>query len=156
MAKVSAGLLMYRVDTGGPEVLLVHPGGPYYKNKDEGAWSIPKGEAREDESDLLEVAKREFKEETGFAFAEPFTSLGSVKNSSGKTIHAWAFEGACNPEEVQSNTTHIEWPPRSGKQLEIPEMDQAAFVSLEEARRRINKYQVPFIDALEQALGRTQ
>jgi predicted NUDIX family NTP pyrophosphohydrolase len=150
--KTSAGLLMYRTRGGEPEVLLVHPGGPFWQNKDIGTWSLPKGEQDDHENDFLDVARREFEEETGFRAEGPFTSLGTVKRKDGKVVHAWAFEGDCDPSKLVSNTIFIDWPPRSGKKLEIPEVDKAEFFSLSQARLKLNPYQVPFIDTFEDAL----
>ncbi|HWY74431.1 MAG TPA: NUDIX domain-containing protein [Verrucomicrobiae bacterium] len=152
MPKTSAGLLMYRVGNGRLEVLLVHPGGPFWRNKDTGAWSIPKGETEGDEDPLF-AAQREFREETGLAPDGDFISLGSVRLKSGKTVHAWAFQGDCDPSLVKSNTISLEWPPKSGKLIEVPEVDQAAFFSVAEARIRINPGQIPFLDQLEKAYG---
>jgi len=147
--KTSAGLLMYRIKEGKHEVLLVHPGGPFWKNKDLGTWSIPKGEQDEGETDLLEVAKREFKEETGFEPNPPFVSLGSVKRKDGRPIYAWAFEGDYDPAGLKSNTIFIDWPPRSGKKMEIPEVDRAAFFSLEEAKQKVSAAQVGLLEEFE-------
>jgi predicted NUDIX family NTP pyrophosphohydrolase len=149
MARVSAGLLMYRVCGGRAEVLLAHPGGPFYRNKDEGVWSIPKGEA-DPEEDLLHAARREFEEETGIKPAGPFTPLAPARQKSGKLVHAWACEGECDPAAIVSNTFTIEWPPKSGRQAEFPEIDRAEFFDLETARRKVIPTQVPLIDELEQ------
>src|SRR5215212_9400097 len=121
MAKQSAGLLVYRRRDGNIELLLVHPGGPFWKNKDSGAWSIPKGEFTEGE-EPLEVAKREFLEETGRPIDGSFQPLTPVKQRSGKTVHAWSIEADLDVSHVKSNTFTIEWPPRSGKQQEFPEV----------------------------------
>jgi predicted NUDIX family NTP pyrophosphohydrolase len=152
MPKISAGLLMYRIRSGAIEVLLVHPGGPFWSNKDQGAWSIPKGETKGDE-DPLHAAQREFQEETGFAAQGDFISLGSVRLKSGKTIHGWAFQGECDPSLIKSNLITLEWPPKSGKFIDVPEIDRAAFFSVVEARTKINPAQVPFLDRLEEACG---
>ena len=112
MPRVSAGLLMYRIQDGKLQVLLAHPGGPFFKNKDEGAWTIPKGEAEPGE-DLLEAAKREFEEETGITPTGPFTALTPIQQKGGKIVHAWAFKGDCDPGAIVSKTFRIEWPPRS-------------------------------------------
>ena len=150
MGKTGAGLLMYRKHNGVPEVLLVHPGGPYFKNKDDGAWSIPKGIAENDEGEaLLEVAKREFEEETGVKPYGEFTYVDTIRRKDGKTVAVWAFEGDCDPAAIKSNTIEIEWPPKTGKKLEIPEVDRAGFFTLEEARVKLYPYQVPIIDAFE-------
>jgi predicted NUDIX family NTP pyrophosphohydrolase len=153
MSRISAGLLMYRIRNGRAEVLLVHPGGPFFRKKDQGAWSIPKGEAGPDE-DLLEAARREFEEETGFKATGPFAALTPVKQSGGKTVHAWAFEGDCEPAALVSNRFTMEWPPRSGRQVEFPEIDRCAFFELPDARGKINPAQASLIDELEGILGR--
>ena len=150
--RVSAGFLMYRSAGGVLEVLLVHPGGPYFRNKDEGAWSIPKGEVGPGE-DPLAAAVREFGEEIGFAPTGPFLALASVKQKGGKTVHAWAVEGDCDPAAIVSNTFTIEWPPRSGRHVEFPEIDRAGFFGPDEARRKLNAGQVPLIDELEKIVG---
>src|SRR3954454_7107077 len=137
MTRASAGLLMYRTCNGHAQVLLVHPGGPYFRKKDRGAWSIPKGEVGPDE-DLLETARREFEEEIGLRPSGPFVALTSVKQSGGKTVHAWAFEGDCEPTTVVSNTFTMEWPPRSGQQVEFPEIDRCDFFDIGEARDKVN------------------
>lgn len=151
MPKASAGLVMYRLRKEGLEVLLVHPGGPFWRNKDQGAWSIPKGEMESEENPLL-AARREFEEETGFGPQGDFVPLGTVRLKSGKVIHAWAFEGDCDPTHLKSNTFSLEWPPRSGKFIDVPEVDQAAFWAIGEARVKINPAQIPFLDRLEEAL----
>jgi predicted NUDIX family NTP pyrophosphohydrolase len=149
VARVSAGLLMYRMHGGKLEVLLVHPGGPFFNKKDAGAWTIPKGEVASNE-ELLACAQREFKEEIGIALVGPFHPLKPVKQKGGKTIHAWAFEGNCDPAAVVSNTFLIEWPPRSGRQVEFPEIDRAEFFDVATARLKINAGQVPLFDELEE------
>ena len=150
MPKTSAGLLMYRSRTEHralPEVLLVHSGGPYWKNKDDGAWTLPKGEVEPGE-DLLAAATREFNEETGFTAVEPFLALGQVKHKSGKIVHAWAFPGDCDPTQIRSNTFEIEWPPKSGRKQEFPEIDRAQFFDLTTARRKILPAELPLLDRL--------
>jgi predicted NUDIX family NTP pyrophosphohydrolase len=153
--KQAAGLLMYRQRQGSIEVFLIHPGGPFWKNKDLGAWSIPKGEYPPQE-DPLSAAKREFEEETGFKVPvhseSEFVPLTPVKQPGGKLIHAWAFEGDADPSAVKSNTFEQEWPPRSGRRQTFPEVDKAAWFTFEEARRRIMKGQRPLIDELEHML----
>src|SRR5512140_3326658 len=129
MAKMSAGLLMYRFRNRHPEVFLVHPGGPFWSKKDLGAWSIPKGEYESDE-EPLEAAKREFREETGLEAQGDFTELTPVKQKGGKVVSAWAFKGDCNPESVRSNRFPLEWPPMSGKLVEFPEIDRAAWFAI--------------------------
>ena len=143
---------MYRVRDNALQVFLVHPGGPFWAKKDLGAWSIPKGEYVEGE-EPLDAARREFQEETGMAPMGEFVALGVVKQSGGKLVTAWAFEGDCDPNELVSNTCKVEWPPRSGRTIEIPEVDRAAWFSLEEARERILKSQQPFVDLLIHKLG---
>lgn len=130
------------------EVMLVHPGGPFWMKKDAGAWSLPKGELNSGE-DALEAAQREFQEETGLRPRGEFIPLGEVKQKSGKVILAWAFEGDCDPTSVKSNTFLMEWPPRSGKKQEFPEIDRAQFFGLEEARKKINPAQLALLDTLE-------
>ena len=151
-AKTSAGLLMYRERDGQMEVLLVHLGGPFWKNKDHEAWFVPKGEINPGE-DLLDAAKREFQEETGVVPRGDFVSLGSVKHKSGKTVHAWAFEGDL-PEsfELKSNLFEMEWPPRSGRLQSFPEVDQARFFTEAVARRKLKQAQVPLLDRLRAAI----
>lgn len=147
MAKRSAGLLMFRRNGGELEVFLVHPGGPFWAGKDAGAWTVPKGEYV-DEEEPLDAAKREFTEETGFVAEGEFIDLGTVRQSSGKIVNAWAFEGDCEPEKLVSNLCEIEWPPRSGKMMEIPEVDRGAWLTLPQARRAILKSQQGFLDVL--------
>jgi predicted NUDIX family NTP pyrophosphohydrolase len=147
MPKCSAGLMMYRVRESWLEVFLVHPGGPFWANKDKGAWSIPKGEYAGEE-EAFEVAKREFHEETGFVAEGSFVELGSIKQSGGKIVKAWAFEGDCDAERLESNRTHIEWPPRSGHQLEVPEVDRGGWFSIAAAREHLLKSQEPLLDKL--------
>ena len=151
MVKRSAGLLMFRQKDNGVEVFLVHPGGPFWVGKDAGAWMIPKGEYSEEE-EPLEAAKREFREETGFEPAGDFVDLGTVKQTGGKLVQAWAFEGDCDPAKLVSNTCMVPWPPRSGRMIEIPEVDRGAWFSLTAARSAILKSQSPFLDALEGSL----
>lgn len=153
MQGISAGLLMFRMRKGALEVLLVHPGGPYFMKKDEGSWTIPKGEATEGE-DLLERARIEFEEELGIGAEGNWMELGSVKQKGGKTVHAWAFAGDLEDDfKLASNTFEMEWPPRSGKMERFPEVDQASFFSMEEARRKINLAQAVFLDRLIEQLG---
>ena len=148
MPRISAGLLMYRIHDGQLQVLLVHPGAPFFKNKDDGAWSIPKDEPEPDE-DLLEAAKREFKEEGGITPSGPFVALQPVKQTAGKIVHAWAFKGDCDPTECVSNTFTMEWPPKSGRQMEFPEIDRAAFFDVATAKRKINPAQEALIEELD-------
>ena len=150
MAKNSAGMLMFRLSLA-LEVLLVHLGGPFWAKKDAGAWFVPKGEIEPGE-EILETAKREFREETGIEPKEPFLPLGSVKNKSGKVITVWAFRGDCDPSRIRSNTFQMEWPPRSGKMAEFPEIDRAAFYALEEAKQEIHSAERPFLERLTLSL----
>lgn len=146
---------MFRRASDGLEVLLVHPGGPFFRNKDDGAWTVPKGEVAEGE-ELLERARIEFEEELGIAppVLGNWIALGSVKQKGGKTVHAWAFEGDCPADFVAvSNTFELEWPPRSGRTQQFPEIDRADFFSIAEGKRKINAAQVAFLDRLLKALG---
>lgn len=145
MANIAAGLLMYRKKKGELEFFLVHPGGPFYVKKNEGVWSIPKGQP-EDGEDLLQTAQREFFEETGIKPSPPFQPLGSVKLKSGKIVHAWAFRGDWNPDQgIISNIFKIEWPPASKKFIDIPEVDRAEWMTLDKAVKMIHPVQVPFL-----------
>jgi predicted NUDIX family NTP pyrophosphohydrolase len=152
MAKKSAGILLFRQTNGSPEVLLVHPGGPFWKNKNIGAWSVPKGEFEDDEKPLI-AAVRELKEELGIDVAGDFIELLPRKQKSGKTIYSWALEQDMDADAIVSNTFELEWPPRSGKMIEIPEVDRAAWLSLDEAKIRIIPGQVPIIENLEKILS---
>jgi predicted NUDIX family NTP pyrophosphohydrolase len=151
MPKKSAGLVMYRRRRGVVEVLLVHPGGPFWEKKDAGSWSIPKGEYMPGE-DPLEVAKREFQEEISFKASGEFIPLTPRKQPSGKIISAWAFEGDCDASAIKSNTFLIEWPPRSGRQQEFPEVDRAGWFSISAAKEKIVKGQSGFVDEVAQIL----
>jgi predicted NUDIX family NTP pyrophosphohydrolase len=148
MPRISAGLLMYRKRQGKLQVLLAHPGGPFSKNKEEGAWSIPKGEVEPGE-DLLECAKREFAEEIGLVPTGFFIPLAQVQQMGGKIVHAWAVEGDFDPCNFVSNCFTMEWPPKSGKQMEFPEIDRAAFFDIEVARLKINVGQIGLLDQLK-------
>jgi predicted NUDIX family NTP pyrophosphohydrolase len=152
MPKQSAGVLLYRDRGGSVEVLLVHPGGPFWAKKDEGAWSIPKGEFNEGE-DPLAAARREFEEELGAPVSGEFLSLGSIKQSGGKRVHAWAVQGEFDPTLVASNTFKMEWPPKSGREMEFPEVDRAGWFDLTSARTKILKGQFELIDRLEKLLN---
>ena len=143
---------MYRRRGGRVEVLLVHPGGPFWRNKDAGAWSIPKGEVQAGE-DPLAAARREFEEELGLRAEGPFTQLSPVKQRGGKVVHAWAFEGDCDPAAIRSNTFTTEWPPRSGRMAEFPEIDRAEFFTLAEALDKVNPAQAGLIDQLGRLLA---
>jgi predicted NUDIX family NTP pyrophosphohydrolase len=138
---------MYRIKDGVVEVLLVHPGGPFFRNKDEGAWSVPKGEPEPGE-DLLLTAQREFEEETGMGPTGPFMALQSIQQKGGKIVHAWAFQGDCDPSSLTCNTFTMEWPPHSGQQKEFPECDRAEFFELETAKRKIKSGQEGLIEEL--------
>jgi predicted NUDIX family NTP pyrophosphohydrolase len=153
----SAGILMYRVADGGElQVLLVHPGGPFFVKKDAGVWTIPKGMPNEGE-DLLDCAHREFREETGVdAGAGPFLPLGSVKQKGGKTVHAWAVRGDCDPAECKSNTFKVQWPPKSGEWITVPEIDRAEFFSVKQAAEKINAAQAEFVTRLRDALAKKE
>jgi predicted NUDIX family NTP pyrophosphohydrolase len=151
MPKTSAGILLHRLRDGQREVLLVHPGGPFWKNKDDGAWTIPKGEVAEGE-DLLAAAQREFEEELGTKPVGEFRELAAVKQKAGKWVHAWAVQGDLDTTTIKSNTFTMEWPPRSGKQAQFPEVDRAAWFPLPEARRKINAAQMPLLEYLESML----
>ncbi len=147
MPKRSAGLLMYRRRSHEFEVFLVHPGGPFWSKKDLGVWSIPKGEYLEGE-EPLDVGMREFEEETGFSPGGNFIELGELKQPGGKIVTAWAFEGDCDPANLKSNTFSMEWPPRSGRQIEVPEVDRGSWYAIEDARQRLLPGQRAFIDRL--------
>jgi predicted NUDIX family NTP pyrophosphohydrolase len=148
MARQSAGLLMYRRRQGTVEVLLAHPGGPFWAKKDLGAWSIPKGEFEPDE-DSRAAAKREFEEETGFSVTGEFIPLAPIKQPGGKIVHIWAVEGDCDAAAIKSNTFMIEWPPRSGRQQAFPEIDRAEWFSLDDAKEKVTKGQRGFIEELD-------
>jgi predicted NUDIX family NTP pyrophosphohydrolase len=151
--KKTAGLLLYRIRDSALEVFLVHPGGPFWAKKDEGAWSIPKGEFVEDE-EPLNAAKREFQEETGFSIDGHFMPLASLKQRSGKLVYAWALQGDCDAEAIKSNLFSLEWPPRSGNRKEYPEVDRASWFALEIAKRKILPGQMGFLKELQQRLER--
>jgi len=151
-AKPSAGLVIYRRRRGACEVFLVHPGGPFWKTEGRGAWSIPTGEFALDE-DPLGPARRALVEETGLDISGEFLPLTPIKQPSGKTIHAWAVEGDCDPAAITSNTFSIEWPPRSGTVREFPEIDRAAWFALDEAAERITEGQRGFLDQLRRVLA---
>jgi predicted NUDIX family NTP pyrophosphohydrolase len=153
VAKRSAGILLYRTAAGAPEVLLVHPGGPYWARKDAGAWSIPKGEYEEGE-DPQACALREFEEETGTALPPgELIELGDVKQKAGKVVTAWAAEGDLDADAVRSNTFTMEWPPRSGRTAEFPEIDRAGWFEIEPAREKLVAAQTEFLDRLLERLG---
>jgi predicted NUDIX family NTP pyrophosphohydrolase len=147
MPKRSAGLMMYRRSGIGLEIFLVHPGGPLWAKKDKGAWTLPKGEYEQDENPLA-AARREFEEETGFQAIGEFRDLGSIRQKSGKIVTAWAFQGDCDPAKLASNTCEIEWPPHSGRRIEIPEVDRGRWFDVEETREYIREEQQPLLDKL--------
>lgn len=147
MPKQSAGILLYRKTIQGLQVFLVHPGGPFFKNKDEGSWSIPKGEYLPDENPLM-AAKREFHEETGHEISGDFIVLSPIKQKGGKIVQAWAVEGNIDPEKIKSNTFEIEWPPRSGKKQTFDEVDRGEWFDIPTAKIKINPAQAAFIDGL--------
>jgi len=153
VAAESAGLVLYRVRDGKTEVLLVHPGGPFWKRRDEGVWSIPKGEIEPGEA-RLDVARREFQEELGMPPPDgDLAPLGSIRQAGGKVVHAWASPGDVDVSDISSGTFTIEWPPRSGRMQEFPEVDRAAWFDLATARRMILPAQSPFLDRLEERLS---
>jgi predicted NUDIX family NTP pyrophosphohydrolase len=155
-SKKSAGLLLFRKGAAGVEVMLVHPGGPFWAKKDEGSWSIPKGEFSEGE-DPLEAAKREFEEEFGSPVtSSEFEPLEPVKQPSGKLVFAWTVSCDCDPSGLKSNMFSMEWPPKSGRQQEFPEVDQAAWFGIGAARLKILKGQAPFLDQLLKKLQITE
>jgi predicted NUDIX family NTP pyrophosphohydrolase len=147
VARKSAGLLLFRRTPAGVEVLLVHPGGPLWAKKDEGAWSIPKGEIDADEEPLA-AARREFEEELGSPVSGEFIALAPIRQASGKIVHAWAVEGDFDPATFTGGMFSMEWPPRSGRQQEFPEVDRAEWFSIDDARRKINNAQIAFLDQL--------
>ncbi|HEY2859389.1 MAG TPA: NUDIX domain-containing protein [Terracidiphilus sp.] len=147
MTRRSAGLLLYRRRNGALEVFLAHPGGPFWAKKDAGAWTIPKGEYESDEAPLA-AAKREFEEETGFRMDGAFFDLGEITQKSGKIVRAWAVEGDLDPAKLVSNFCEVEWPPRSRKMIEIPEVDRGAWFGLEEAKVKMFAAQLAFLDRL--------
>jgi predicted NUDIX family NTP pyrophosphohydrolase len=150
-SRQSAGILLYRKVENRLQVLLVHPGGPFWAKKDLGAWTIPKGEHEEGE-DPEQAARREFAEETGASLAlEELVPLGEVRQKSGKIVRAFAAEGDFDPKELNSNTFELEWPPRSGRRIEVPEVDRAEWFDLEEAARRLFEAQRPFLERLQES-----
>jgi predicted NUDIX family NTP pyrophosphohydrolase len=152
MATRSAGIVLYRGGAKGVEFLLVHPGGPYWASKDEGVWSVPKGEYGEGE-DALQVARRELEEETGMRAEGDFIRLPPVTQRGGKVVTAWAVEGDFEPSDLCSNTFSAEWPPASGRLREFPEVDRAAWFTLEEARTKLNSAQMPLLEELARRLA---
>jgi predicted NUDIX family NTP pyrophosphohydrolase len=152
MAAQSAGLLVYRRREEEIEVFLVHPGGPFWKNKDAGAWSIPKGEFAERENRLA-AAKREFREETGMTIEGEFVPLGSVKQRGGKIVYAWAVCGDFDAAQIKSNTFSLEWPPRSGRFVDFPEIDRGAWFSMSDAKEKIKAAQIDFLEQAAKLVG---
>lgn len=150
--KISAGLLLYRRVDGGIELFLAHPGGPFWRRRDVGAWTVPKGIIEEGE-DGLTAARREFEEETGIVPVGPFLPLGSVRQKAGKTVHAWAWEGDADPETIRSNEMEVEWPRGSGITRSYPEVDRCAWFTPASAREKINSAQAELIDRLLITLG---
>jgi len=140
---------MYRIQDGKLQVLLAHPGGPLFKNKDKDTWTIPKGEIEPGE-DMLETAKREFEEETSVKPIGPFTALTPIKQKGGKIVHAWAFKGDCDPAKIVSNSFSMEWPPKSGRQMNFPEIDKANFFDMAEASLKIKAAQMALIEECQQ------
>lgn len=149
--KKSAGILAWHKDKGSVKVLLVHPGGPFYVKKDAGAWSIPKGEY-EDSEDALAAAKREFREELGMEISGAFVPLTPIKQKGGKMVNAWAVKGYVDVTNFVSNTFSMEWPPRTSRTMEYPEVDKAEWFTIEEARGKINQGQLPLLEELEQKI----
>jgi predicted NUDIX family NTP pyrophosphohydrolase len=151
-AAVSAGLLLFRRSHGALEVFLAHPGGPFWSKRDAAAWTIPKGIVDEGE-DLLDGARREFREETSIESAGPFLPLGAIKQKAGKTVHAWAWEGDADPDAIQSNSMRTEWPRGSGRWIEFPEVDRCAWFDVATAREKMNAAQAAFVDRLVALVG---
>jgi len=155
MPKLSAGLLLFRRTEDGIEVLVAHPGGPMWARRDLGAWSLPKGAPNDGEVDLLDAARREFREETGHQPpGGPYLELGEVRMRSGKVVRAWGVEGDLDPDTVESMRVELEWPPRSGRTVTVPELDRVAWLRPVEARRRLNPAQAGFVDRLLTILAR--
>jgi predicted NUDIX family NTP pyrophosphohydrolase len=151
-SKQSAGILLYRVSGTAIEVLLAHPGGPFWRRRDDGSWTIPKGEVEPGEDTLI-AARREFAEETGYRPSGDGLALGSIRQPGGKIVHVWAIEGDWKPSQLISDSFSLEWPPRSGRMQSFPEIDRAAWFSLVEARRKLLKGQAQFIGRLELELA---
>ncbi|WP_417350344.1 NUDIX domain-containing protein [Flavobacterium alkalisoli] len=149
--KISYGILLFRSTNNNTEYLLVHPGGPYFKNRNEGLWTIPKGESLPNEIPLI-TAIREFEEETGYTPIPPFIELLPIIQKGGKKVFCWAAQGDLNPDTIKSNTFTIEWPPKSGKQSEFPEINRAGWFSFEEAKNLINEKQIPLLEQLNKII----
>jgi predicted NUDIX family NTP pyrophosphohydrolase len=152
MPKTSAGILLYRRKDDELRVFLVHPGGPFFAKKDEGAWSVPKGELDEGE-DALAAGRREFEEETGCAPEGTFIQLSPITQKGGKIVLAWAVEGDCDADAIRSNTFALEWPPKSGKVRDFPEVDRAEWFTVDEAKKKINPAQAALVDELVSKLA---
>jgi predicted NUDIX family NTP pyrophosphohydrolase len=150
-SKQSAGILLYRRQSDHLEVFLVHPGGPFWKNKDTGVWTIPKGQFTNDEP-ALDAAVREFREETGHALKGPFKPLSPIRQKGGKRVFAWASSGDLDPETIVSNTFELEWPRHSGKHITVPEVDRGGWFTLADARNRINPAQIALLEELEETV----
>jgi predicted NUDIX family NTP pyrophosphohydrolase len=150
--KQSAGILLYRINVKELEVFLVHPGGPFFRNKDSGFWTVPKGEPEAGEA-LLQTALREFKEETGYLPAGPPIALSSIRQKAGKLVHCWAIKGDIDADKLVSNTFDLEWPPKSGRIQAFPEIDKAAWFKEEDAKKKINQMQISFIEELANVLS---
>lgn len=148
----SMGLLLFRRTESGPEFFLAHPGGPFWRKRDEGAWTIPKGVPEPGEAPL-DAAIREFREETGIEPVPPFIDIGSIRQKGGKTVRAWAWEGDADPARIESNEVRTEWPRDSGRWIVYPEVDRCAWLDRDAAARRINPAQVAFLDAVIEAIG---
>jgi predicted NUDIX family NTP pyrophosphohydrolase len=156
MPKLSAGLLLYRRSGDDVQVLVAHPGGPIWTRRDAGAWSLPKGAPLDSETDLLDTARREFEEETGHPAPDGTAiDLGEVRMRSGKVVRGWAVEGNLDPATIRSMMAEVEWPPRSGRRISVPEIDRVLWADPAEARRRLNPAQSAFVDRLLQALARS-
>ena len=151
MSRVAAGLLPFRTAGAALEVFLVHPGGPFWKNKDAGSWTIPKGEFTNDEP-ALDAAVREFREETGFVLKGPFQPLSPIRQKGGKRVYAWATPGDLDPAKIVSNTFELEWPRKSGRNKTFPEVDKGGWFSIADARRMINPAQIPLLEELEESV----
>jgi predicted NUDIX family NTP pyrophosphohydrolase len=152
MAKQSAGILLYRKIHKTIEVLLVYPGGPYFSGKEAGNWTVPKGEFTAEEEAPLQAAIREMEEETGFRPEGPFTALSPIKQKSGKIVHCWAMESDLDVTTIISNTFELEWPPKSGKRKSFPEIEKAAWFTIQAANGLINERQIPLLEELQQII----
>jgi predicted NUDIX family NTP pyrophosphohydrolase len=151
MAEISAGLILFRRPATGVEIFLAHPGGPFWRNREEGAWTIPKGRVEPGEEPLA-TAQREFREETGIEPQGPFLDLGSVRQKAGKVVHAWAWEGDADATAIVSNTTSLEWPRRSGRRITFPEVDRCGWFGSDRARELMNPAQAELVGRLQEVL----